>query len=216
MHIFKRTGPDSILSKAYENFFTVFPFFLMGKTKYIVKLFIFSHTSNIKSIINQKKLYEIYVIPPYNNLYPINMSTFGTVFKVTTFGESHCKSVGCIVDGVPPNLEITEEKLQVQLTRRRPGQSKLTTPRNEKDKVEIQSGTEFNKSLGTPIALIVKNEDQRPHDYKGDGMNDFQDLPMLISPTCPNTTSRPPLVVVDHPQEKPLVELLLPVLLKSS
>ncbi|XBW35126.1 hypothetical protein QEN19_000689 [Hanseniaspora menglaensis] len=101
------------------------------------------------------------------------MSTFGTIFKVTTFGESHCKSVGCIVDGVPSNLEVTEEKLQVQLTRRRPGQSKLTTPRNEKDKVEIQSGTEFNKTLGTPIALIVKNEDQRPHDYKGDGMNDF-------------------------------------------
>ncbi|KAL6929933.1 bifunctional chorismate synthase/riboflavin reductase [NAD(P)H] aro2 [Hanseniaspora valbyensis] len=101
------------------------------------------------------------------------MSTFGTIFKVTTYGESHCKSVGCIVDGVPSNLEVTEEKLQVQLTRRRPGQSKLTTPRNEKDRVEIQSGTEFGKTLGTPIAMIVKNEDQRPHDYKGDGMNDF-------------------------------------------
>ncbi|KAL6944516.1 bifunctional chorismate synthase/riboflavin reductase [NAD(P)H] aro2 [Hanseniaspora osmophila] len=93
------------------------------------------------------------------------MSTFGRIFKVTTYGESHCKSVGCIVDGVPPNMPLTELDLQPQLTRRRPGQSKLTTPRNEKDKVEIQSGTEFGKTLGTPIAMIVKNEDQRPHDY---------------------------------------------------
>lgn len=93
------------------------------------------------------------------------MSTFGQIFRVTTYGESHCKSVGCIVDGVPPGMSITEEDIQPQLTRRRPGQSKLSTPRNEKDRVEIQSGTEFGKTLGTPIAMIVKNEDQRPHDY---------------------------------------------------
>ncbi|ODV84424.1 hypothetical protein CANARDRAFT_8774 [[Candida] arabinofermentans NRRL YB-2248] len=93
------------------------------------------------------------------------MSTFGTIFKVTTYGESHCRSVGCIVDGIPPNMSLTEADIQPQLTRRRPGQSKLTTPRNEKDKVEIQSGTEFGKTLGTPIGMLIKNEDQRPHDY---------------------------------------------------
>ncbi|ANZ75466.1 BA75_02521T0 [Komagataella pastoris] len=94
------------------------------------------------------------------------MSSFGQVFRVTTYGESHCKSVGCIVDGVPPNMSLTEEDIQPQLTRRRPGQSKLTTPRDEKDRVEIQSGTENGKTLGTPIGMIVRNEDQRPKDYK--------------------------------------------------
>lgn len=62
-------------------------------------------------------------------------SSFGKIFKVTTFGESHCHGVGCIVDGVPPRLELSEEDIQVQLTRRRPGQSKLTTQRDEADKV---------------------------------------------------------------------------------
>ncbi|CAI4950234.1 CFC_HP_G0012400.mRNA.1.CDS.1 [Saccharomyces cerevisiae] len=93
------------------------------------------------------------------------MSTFGKLFRVTTYGESHCKSVGCIVDGVPPGMSLTEADIQPQLTRRRPGQSKLSTPRDEKDRVEIQSGTEFGKTLGTPIAMMIKNEDQRPHDY---------------------------------------------------
>lgn len=100
------------------------------------------------------------------------MSTFGQYFRVTTYGESHCKSVGCIVDGVPPGMALTEEDIQPQLTRRRPGQSKLSTPRNEKDRVEIQSGTEFGKTLGTPIGMLVKNEDQRPHDY-----NDMDNFP---------------------------------------
>ncbi|KAI5784707.1 chorismate synthase, partial [Geopyxis carbonaria] len=93
------------------------------------------------------------------------MSTFGTHFRVTTYGESHCRSVGCIVDGVPPGLPLTEADIQPQLSRRRPGQSALTTPRNEKDKVHIHSGTEFGYTLGTPIAMMVANEDQRPHDY---------------------------------------------------
>ncbi|QLQ77995.1 hypothetical protein HG537_0A02420 [Torulaspora globosa] len=93
------------------------------------------------------------------------MSTFGHIFRVTTYGESHCKSVGCIVDGVPPGMSLTEADIQPQLSRRRPGQSKLSTPRNEKDKVEIQSGVEFDKTLGTPIAMLIRNEDQRPHDY---------------------------------------------------
>ncbi|KAJ2783770.1 bifunctional chorismate synthase/riboflavin reductase [NAD(P)H] aro2 [Coemansia javaensis] len=93
------------------------------------------------------------------------MSTFGTAFRVTTYGESHCKSVGCIIDGVPPGLALSEADIQTQLTRRRPGQSKLTTPRDEKDRVTIQSGCEFGHTLGTPICLTVQNQDQRPHDY---------------------------------------------------
>ncbi|KAK9381760.1 chorismate synthase [Kockiozyma suomiensis] len=93
------------------------------------------------------------------------MSTFGHYFRVTTYGESHCKSVGCIIDGVPPGMKLDESDIQTQLSRRRPGQSRLTTPRNEKDLVKIQSGTEFGVTLGTPIGMLVQNEDQRPHDY---------------------------------------------------
>lgn len=102
------------------------------------------------------------------------MSSFGKLFKVTTYGESHCQSVGCIVDGVPPGLKLDESDIQPQLTRRRPGQSRLSTPRNEKDKVVIQSGTEFGKTLGSPIGMLVKNEDHRPHDY---GEMDFYPRP---------------------------------------
>lgn len=94
------------------------------------------------------------------------MSTFGRIFRVTTFGESHCKGVGAIVDGVPPSLALTEADIQSQLTRRRPGQSKLTTPRDEKDLVTILSGTEKGFTLGTPVALFVPNENVRPEDYK--------------------------------------------------
>ncbi|MCJ1340555.1 bifunctional chorismate synthase/riboflavin reductase [NAD(P)H] aro2 [Bachmanniomyces sp. S44760] len=101
------------------------------------------------------------------------MSTFGEYFKVTTYGESHCRSVGCIVDGCPPGMELTEDDIQPQMTRRRPGQSALTTPRDEKDRVEIQSGTEFGITLGTPIGLMVRNEDQRPKDYGGSTMDMF-------------------------------------------
>ncbi|KAF8876806.1 chorismate synthase [Mucidula mucida] len=93
------------------------------------------------------------------------MSTFGNLFRVTTYGESHCSSVGAIIDGCPPGLTLEPSDVQVQLNRRRPGQSNLTTPRNEKDLVQLQSGIEHGVTLGTPIALLVKNEDQRPHDY---------------------------------------------------
>lgn len=93
------------------------------------------------------------------------MSTFGSHFRVTTYGESHCASVGCIIDGVPPGMALCEADVQLQLSRRRPGQSNLTTPRNEKDAVQIQSGVEKGITLGSPLAMLVKNEDQRPHDY---------------------------------------------------
>ncbi|CAF9920601.1 MAG: bifunctional chorismate synthase/riboflavin reductase [NAD(P)H] aro2 [Heterodermia speciosa] len=100
------------------------------------------------------------------------MSTFGKFYRVTTYGESHCLSVGCIVDGCPPGLPlVAATDIQPQMTRRRPGQSALTTPRDEKDRVEIQSGTENGLTLGTPIALIVRNEDQRPKDYGGNTMD---------------------------------------------
>ncbi len=92
-------------------------------------------------------------------------STFGTLFRVTTFGESHCAGVGAIVDGCPPGLSLTEADIQGQLSRRRPGQSKVNTPRDEKDLVKILSGVEFGTTLGTPIGLFVPNQDQRPHDY---------------------------------------------------
>lgn len=78
-----------------------------------------------------------------------------------------------IVDGCPPGLRLTEDDIQPQLTRRRPGQSAITTPRDEKDRVRIMSGTEFGVTLGTPIAMQVLNENQRPRDYAGDKMDDF-------------------------------------------
>jgi chorismate synthase len=92
-------------------------------------------------------------------------SSIGTLFRVTTFGESHGKAVGAIVDGCPAGIEVSEEDIQTQLTRRRPGQSDVSTPRNEADQVIILSGTESGKTLGTPIGLLVNNRDQRPGDY---------------------------------------------------
>ena len=92
-------------------------------------------------------------------------SSFGTLFKVTTFGESHCRAVGAIVDGVPPRMALTEADIQVQLDRRRPGQNKLGTDRDEADQVKLLSGVEFGKTLGSPIGLMVANKDQRPGDY---------------------------------------------------
>lgn len=93
------------------------------------------------------------------------MSSFGTLLRVSTFGESHGVGVGCIIDGMPANVGLTEADIQPQLTRRRPGQSSLTTARNEVDQVQILSGTENGKTLGTPIGLLVKNQDQRKFDY---------------------------------------------------
>mmetsp|Transcript_9605 Transcript_9605/g.19186 ORF Transcript_9605/g.19186 Transcript_9605/m.19186 type:complete len:411 (+) Transcript_9605:1-1233(+) len=93
-------------------------------------------------------------------------STYGTCFRVTTFGESHGKGVGCVVDGVPPRLPVDEEEIQFELDRRRPGQNRLTTPRKESDACEILSGVSDGLALGTPIAVVVRNKDQRSGDYK--------------------------------------------------
>ncbi len=92
-------------------------------------------------------------------------STFGTLFRVTTWGESHGKAVGCVIDGVPAGLALSEEDIQPYLNRRRPGQNRYTTPRAEADRVEILSGTFEGKTTGTPISLIVYNQDQRSRDY---------------------------------------------------
>lgn len=92
-------------------------------------------------------------------------STIGRVFRLTTFGESHGPCVGAVVDGCPSRLALTEADIQPQLTRRRPGQSSLTTPREEQDKVRILSGVENGLTLGSPVALWVSNDDRRPADY---------------------------------------------------
>jgi len=93
-------------------------------------------------------------------------SRFGRIFQVSTFGESHGGGVGVVVDGCPPRLEISAEQIQHDLDRRRPGQSSLTSPRQEEDRVEILSGVFEGRSLGSPIALLVHNRDARPHAYE--------------------------------------------------
>ncbi|RAM48891.1 MAG: chorismate synthase [Hapalosiphonaceae cyanobacterium JJU2] len=92
-------------------------------------------------------------------------NTFGHLFRITTFGESHGGGVGVVIDGCPPQLEISTEEIQIELDRRRPGQSKITTPRKEEDKCEILSGVFEGKTLGTPIAILVRNKDTRSQDY---------------------------------------------------
>lgn len=90
---------------------------------------------------------------------------FGQLFRITTWGESHGGGVGVVVDGCPPRLSLTEADIQPDLDRRRPGQSKIVSPRKEADKVQILSGTFEGKTLGTPISLWVRNEDARPEAY---------------------------------------------------
>ena len=92
-------------------------------------------------------------------------NTFGKLFTVTTFGESHGLALGCIVDGCPPGLSLTEEDLQHDLDRRKPGQSRYTTQRREADQVKILSGVFEGKTTGTPIGLLIENTDQRSKDY---------------------------------------------------
>ncbi|WHI52357.1 chorismate synthase [Microbulbifer sp. MLAF003] len=92
-------------------------------------------------------------------------NTFGKLFCVTTFGESHGPALGCIVDGCPPGLEISEEEIQLELDRRKPGTSRYTTQRREPDQVKILSGVFEGKTTGTPIGLLIENTDQRSKDY---------------------------------------------------
>lgn len=92
-------------------------------------------------------------------------SSFGTLFRISTFGESHGPAVGVVIDGCPPRLPISEEVIQRDLDRRRPGQSSIVSQRKESDRVEILSGVLDGLTLGTPISLLVRNEDQRSRDY---------------------------------------------------
>ena len=92
-------------------------------------------------------------------------NTFGKLFSITSFGESHGPAIGCIVDGCPPGLEITEEYIQQELDRRKPGTSRHVTQRREPDTVEILSGIFEGKTTGAPIALLIRNKDQRSKDY---------------------------------------------------
>ena len=92
-------------------------------------------------------------------------NSFGKIFRISTFGESHGKTIGVIIDGCPPGIKISEKKIQEDLNRRRPGQSKITTQRKEEDKVEILSGIFKGKSTGSPISLYINNKDQKSSDY---------------------------------------------------
>ena len=113
-------------------------------------------------------------------------NTTGTLFRVTTWGESHGEAIGVVIDGCPPRVPLREEDIQHELDRRRPGQSALTTPRDEKDKVAILSGVFEGKTTGAPICLLVRNEDMRPQDYdalkaaKGKVLPEPEDLRFLV------------------------------------
>jgi chorismate synthase len=92
-------------------------------------------------------------------------NTFGNLFAVTNFGESHGPAIGCVIDGCPPGMDLSEADIQGDLDRRRPGTSKFVTQRNEPDSVEILSGVYLGKTTGTPICLLIRNTDQRSKDY---------------------------------------------------
>jgi len=100
-------------------------------------------------------------------------NTFGTLFRVASFGESHGPAIGCVVDGCPPGLEVSAADIQAELDRRRPGTSRHVTQRQEPDTVEILSGVFEGKTTGTPIALLIRNQDQRSKDY-GNIANSFR------------------------------------------
>ncbi len=95
----------------------------------------------------------------------MSSNSFGQLFRVTTWGESHGPAIGCVIDGVPPRLPIEEADIQKYLDRRRPGQSRFTTQRQEPDSVRILSGTFEGATTGTPLSLIIENVDQRSKDY---------------------------------------------------
>jgi len=103
----------------------------------------------------------------------VSGNTFGKIFTVTTFGESHGRALGCIIDGCPPGMELSESDIQGDLDRRRPGRNRHTTQRNEPDQVRILSGVFEGKTTGTPIGLMVENTDQRSKDY-GDIKDKFR------------------------------------------
>ena len=96
----------------------------------------------------------------------MSFNTFGKIFRFTTWGESHGPAIGCVVDGCPPNISLTHKDIQIDMDRRKPGKSKFTSQRKESDKVEILSGVFKGKTTGTPISMIIYNEDARSRDYE--------------------------------------------------
>ena len=96
----------------------------------------------------------------------MSFNTFGKIFRFTTWGESHGPAIGCIVDGCPPNIALSEKDIQKDMNRRRPGNSKFVSQRKESDKIEILSGVFNGKTTGTPISILIRNEDKRSRDYE--------------------------------------------------
>jgi len=96
----------------------------------------------------------------------MSFNTFGKIFRFTTWGESHGPAIGCVVDGCPPNIPISEKNIQKDMDRRKPGKSKFTSQRKESDKVKILSGVFQGKTTGTPISMIIYNEDSKSRDYE--------------------------------------------------
>ena len=96
----------------------------------------------------------------------MSFNTFGKIFRFTTWGESHGPAIGCVIDGCPPNIALSEKEIQKDMDKRRPGQSKFTTQRKESDKVTILSGVFEGRTTGTPISIIIYNEDKRSRDYE--------------------------------------------------
>ena len=134
----------------------------------------------------------------------MSFNTFGKIFRFTTWGESHGPAIGCVIDGCPPNIPISEKDIQKDMNRRRPGQSKFTTQRKESDKVIILSGIFEGKTTGTPISIIIHNEDKKSRDTSLLKTN--LDLGMLITLILKNMESEILEVAEDNPQEKPLAE----------
>ncbi len=118
-------------------------------------------------------------------------NSIGQLFRVTTFGESHGVALGCIIDGVPPGLALTEADLQKDLDRRRPGTSRYTTARREPDQVKILSGVFNGVTTGTSIGLLIENTDQRSQDY-GAIKDVFRPGTMRITPMSKNMVTRLP------------------------
>ena len=110
----------------------------------------------------------------------MSFNTFGKLFRFTTWGESHGPAIGCIVDGCPPNINLKEQDIQIELDKRKPGQSKFTTQRKEDDKVQILSGVFEGKTTGTPISLIIYNKDMRSKDYSNIKISSGQVMRILL------------------------------------
>ena len=144
----------------------------------------------------------------------MSFNTFGKIFRFTTWGESHGPAIGCVIDGCPPNIPISEKDIQKDMDRRRPGQSKFTTQRKESDKVIILSGVFEGKSTGTPISIIIYNEDKKSRIMSLLKIN--LDLVMLIILILKNTVLEILEVVEDNLREKQHVELRLELLLELS